>query len=93
MLRYKILPPLFIEAGPQFNFLTNAEIDGTDIKDQLKSNEFGLGFGAGVNLPLGFNGGVRYVLGFTDISDSDDFSEAKSRTWQIYVGWTLFGAK
>jgi hypothetical protein len=92
MLRWKIISPIFIEAGPQFNFLTNAEYDGADYKDQLKSNDIGAGFGAGVNLPLGLNGGVRYVLGLTNISDDDDV-EIKNRTWQIYIGWTIFGAK
>ena len=91
MLRFKPVSLISLEAGPIFNFLINAEYDGDDFKDQLKSNEFGLGLGAGLHLPLGFNGGVRYVLGFTNIADFDE--DIKSRTFQIYVGWTIFGAK
>ena len=84
---------LSLEAGPQFSFLTKAEVEDVgDVMDELKKNDFGLAFGAGVHLPLGFNAGARYVLGFTDISDVSTES-IKNRTFQIYIGWTIFGAK
>lgn len=93
MLRYKPIKLLSLEAGPQFGFLTKANVEDVgDVKDQLKNNDFGLAFGAGVHLPLGFNAGARYVLGFTNISDVSEES-IKNRTLQIYVGWTIFGAK
>lgn len=93
MLRFKPISLLSLEAGPQFGFLTKAKVENVgDVKDQLKSNDFGLAFGAGVHLPLGFNAGARYVLGFTDISDVSSES-IKNRTFQVYVGWTIFGAK
>ncbi len=38
MLRWKPVELIFIEAGPQFNFLTNAEIDNDNVEDQLKSS-------------------------------------------------------
>jgi hypothetical protein len=93
MLRFKPISLISIEAGPQFSFLTSAEYDGVDIKDQLKNNSFGLAVGAGVHLPLGLNGGLRYILGFTNMSEADDVDNIKDRTFQIYLGWTLFGAK
>ena len=93
MLRWKPVELIFIEAGPQFNFLTNAELDNyPNIEDELKSSTTCVAFGAGVNLPLGFNGGLRYVIGMTDLSEDDD-DELKDRTFQIYVGWTILGAK
>jgi hypothetical protein len=92
MLRYRIIPLISIEAGPQFGFLTSAEMDDVDYKDDMKSTDFGIAAGALVHLPLGFNGGVRYVAGLTDVSDVDNLT-IKNRTWQIYLGWTLFGAK
>ena len=93
MLRFKPIDFLSLEAGPQFSFLTKAEVEDVgDVMDELKKNDFGLAFGAGVHLPLGFNAGARYVLGFTDISDVSSES-IKNRTFQIYVGWTIFGAK
>jgi hypothetical protein len=98
MLRFKPISLLSLEAGPQFNFLLDSEFDGNDIKDQVKNNDFGVGFGAGLHLPLGLNVGARYVLGFSNISDVDPsnqegFGEVKNRTFQLYAGWTLFGAK
>ena len=93
MLRYKPISLLSLEAGPQFSFLTKAKVENVgDVKDQLKNNDFGLAFGAGLHLPLGFNAGARYVLGFTNISEVSAES-VKNRTFQLYVGWTILGAK
>ena len=93
MFRFMPVSLLSLEAGPQFSFLTKAEVENVgDVKDQLKNNDFGLAFGAGLHLPLGFNTGLRYVLGFTDISDVSGES-IKNRTFQIYLGWTILGAK
>lgn len=93
MLRFKPISLLSLEVGPQFSFLTKAHLENVgDIKDQLKNNDFGLAFGAGLHLPLGFNAGARYILGFTDISEVSTES-IKNRNIQVYVGWTIFGAK
>jgi hypothetical protein len=93
MLRFKPISLLSLEAGPQFSFLTKAQHeDFGDVKDQLKNNDFGLAFGAGLHLPLGFQVGARYVLGFTNIADVSTES-VKNRTFQLYAGWTIFGAK
>lgn len=90
MLRWKPISLISLQAGPQFSFLTKGEFDGEDIKDQLKNNDFGLAVGAGVHLPLGLNAGIRYVWGFTNINEVGE-DEIKNRTFQLYVGWTLFG--
>ena len=93
MLRFKPIKLLSLEAGPQFSFLTKANVEGIgDVKDQLKNNDFGLAFGAGLHLPLGFNVNARYVLGFTNISDVSA-ETVKNRTFQLALGWTIFGAK
>ena len=93
MLRWNPIDLIFIEAGPQFNFLTNAKLEGyPNIEDELKSNTTCAAFGAGVKLPLGFNGGLRYVVGLSDLSDIDTV-ELKEGTFQIYIGWTILGSK
>lgn len=93
MLRYKPISLISLQAGPQFSFLTKAEREDIgDIKDQLKNNDFGLAFGAGLHLPMGLQAGVRYVLGFTNISEVSE-EEIRNRTFQIYAGLTLLGAK
>ena len=94
LLRWKPISLLSIEAGPQFSLLTDAAVDGEDIKDQIKSSDFGLALGATVHLPLGFNGGVRYVWGLSNIWDVDiEDIEVKNSVVQVYVGWTIFGTK
>lgn len=93
MLRIKPISFISLEAGPQFSFLTKAESDDAeDIKDQLKNNDFGLAFGGALLLPAGFQVGARYVLGFTNISEVSE-SDIKNRTFQVYLGWTILGAK
>jgi hypothetical protein len=88
MLRWRIIDLISLEAGPQFNFLTNCELDGKDVKDDYKSTTYSGAFGAVVHLPLGFNGGIRYVMGLTNMADDDDV-DIKDRTFQLYLGWTL----
>ncbi len=95
LLRKNFAKVLNIHAGPQFGFLLDAEADtgsGTvDIKDDLKSMDLSAVVGAGVSLPGGLNGGLRYVLGLSDINDFDGAPESKNRTFQIYIGYKLFG--
>ena len=92
MLRWRIIDLISLEAGPQFNILTSAERDGVDVQDDLTSPSYSAAFGALVHLPLGFNGGIRYVAGLTDIAESD-LESIKESNFQIYVGWTILGAK
>jgi hypothetical protein len=93
MLRIKPVSFISLEAGPQFSFLTKAESDDLgDIKDQLKNNDFGLAFGGALHIPGGFQVGARYILGFTNISEVSE-EDIKNRTFQVYLGWTILGAK
>ncbi|HSF90175.1 MAG TPA: porin family protein [Saprospiraceae bacterium] len=92
MLRWRIIDLISVEAGPQFNVLTSAKSDGVDVLDDLTSPSYSAAFGALVHLPLGFNAGLRYVVGLSDISESENDS-LKDNTFQIYVGWTILGAK
>lgn len=93
LLRYKPLSVLSIEAGPQFSTLLSAKVGGDDIKDDIKNSDFGLAVGATAHLPLGLNAGLRYVWGFTNVSDLPTDDEVKNTMVQLFVGWTLIGAK
>jgi hypothetical protein len=94
LLRWKPVSLLSIEVGPQFSSLISAvDKSGDSIEDDFKNSDFGLALGATVHLPLGFNGGLRYVWGFTNVSDLGNDHEVKNTTAQIFVGWTIFGAK
>lgn len=78
-----------IQAGPQVGFLVNAKSEvgnvEADIKDQLKTVDFGITAGLSyVHPPSGFGVDARYNLGLTDISESN-LSDIKNRGFQVGV--------
>lgn len=93
LLKKNFAKVLNVHLGPQFGFLTKAEMNDQDHKDFMKSTDVSAVVGAGVNLPLGLVGGARYVYGLSNVWDAQDGSdiEAKNRTLQIYVGWKFSG--
>lgn len=92
----------YIMAGPTIGYNLSAKMEVSaagyseeeDIKDDIKSIDFGLGFGSGVNLPMG-NYSIfveaRYVLGLTNINDDPDDpdTDVKTKGIQIFVGITF----
>ena len=79
---------LSIHAGPQIGILSSAEVDGEDIKDDLKGVNLSVAIGAAVELANGFTGGVRYNLGLSDLNDAEgDDTSLKANTFQIFVGY------
>lgn len=93
LLRWKPFTFLSLEAGPQFSFLLDAKNSGESIKDEIKKSDFGLATGVTLHAPIGLNGGLRYVWGFSNVSDFENDMEIKNKMLQVFVGWTLFGAK
>lgn len=93
LLRYKPISFLSFEAGPQFSRLLEAKDENGTFTDNFKSSDFGLAVGATAHLPFGFNGGARYVWGFTNVNDLSNDTEIKNTVFQLFVGWTIFGAK
>lgn len=97
LLRFQFLEILNIHAGPQFSFLTSAKSvysgGSFDIKDDLKSLETSLAFGAGVDLPLRLNVTARYIIGLTNIADDTDFDdiELKNSMFQLSLGFRIIG--
>ena len=92
MLRWRIIDLISLEAGPQFNVLTSAEADDVDVTDDFASPCYSAAFGAVCHLPLGFTAGLRYVAGLTDLSKNDE-DKLKDQNFQIWVGWTILGAR
>jgi len=94
LAKFYLAPGLSIEAGPQFSFLLNDEIDfnpnsdGGDspspIRDNLKTFEFGVAGGLSFELPVGIFATARYNQGITDIAD--DFNVQNS-VFQLGVGY------
>ena len=89
----------YIMAGPTIGFNLSAkqkisagsESDEEDIKDDISSTDFGLGFGGGVNFHTGNNSifvEVRYNIGLTNVNDNSDDpdTEIKTKGIQIFTG-------
>lgn len=93
MLQYNALPNLYLEAGPQFNFLVSSKVkfpsSSIDGKDIFKTFDFGLGLGAGYYLTPNIGVNVRYVAGLTNIGkDRPGYSSStKSDVFQIGLAY------
>ena len=79
-----------LQAGPQFGFLNKAELDGNNIKDDLKNSDVSLGLGLGWDLPVGLKLDARYNMGLTDNSDDPAYETIKSQVFQLSLGFRIF---
>lgn len=90
----------FLFGGPAISLLMSAKYevgDGTnnieiDIKDDLKSMDFGLAFGAGVGVAM--DEGIltiegRYTLGMTVIDDTPNPEDVKNTNISFLLGYTF----
>jgi Outer membrane protein beta-barrel domain len=89
LLQYMFDNGFRIQAGPQIGFLVNAKSktngNSTDIKNNLKKVDFGLGAGVGyVHPPTGFGVDARYNLGLSNINDNSSV-KSYNRGFQIGV--------
>lgn len=80
-----LTPNLYV--GPEVGFKLYGESNNSDIDEQLKDAEFGIAFGAGLDLNLGSDPAnfirttgldLRYSLGLTDAFDTPQEPEAKN---------------
>lgn len=79
-----------LQVGPQFGFLSRAEIDDDNAKESFKNSDVSLAIGAGWDLPFGLKIDARYNLGLTKIDDSPEYTNIKNQVIQLSVGYTLF---
>jgi opacity protein-like surface antigen len=93
MFKYYVADGFSLELGPQIGFLTSAKVKSAgetiDMKDEVKSTDFGINFGVEYNITSNFFLGARYNLGLTRIQ-KDLFpgdSESKNSVFQISVGY------
>jgi len=96
LAKYYIVDGFSVEAGPQVGFLVKAEGKGTvnnvsvttDVKDNFKSTDFGLGFGLAYDLPVGMFVNARYNLGLSDIRNNTSSGDAiKNNVIQVGIGY------
>jgi len=99
MAKYYVAEGFSIEAGPQVGFLISAkneweendEVFGSDsgevdVKDYVKSIDFGLNFGVGYKMDSGLNFGARYNLGLNTIAEEDGV-DITNNVIQVSVGY------
>lgn len=97
MVKFYVVSGLNVHVGPQFGFLLDGERKGSflgqsfnqDIKDYYKSSDISVSLGGGWDFPFGLNVDVRYNIGVQDINDQADGEEAKSRVFQVSLGWNF----
>ena len=94
MAKFYVGEGFSVEAGPQVALLLSAKDDygdgEEDIKDFLKSTDFGVNLGLGYKMESGLNFGARYNLGLSNVNDSDDLdagAEYKNSVIQVSVGY------
>lgn len=83
MAKYYVMDGLNLQAGPQFGFVAG----GDDIKDSLKSFDYGLGFGAGYELESGLFFDARYNLGLADLNDNGTDSKVTTNSFNVGLGY------
>lgn len=95
MLQYMFDNGFRLQAGPQVGFLINADVEtngnDTDVKDNFKTVDFGIGAGVGyIHPPSGFGVDARYNLGLSNINEGD--AKSTNRGFQVGVFY-LFNHK
>src|SRR3970040_2696952 len=93
LAKYYLDNAFSLELGPQIGFLVNADAKSggvtVDIKDEIKSVDVSLGFGASYNFAENFMLGARYNLGLTRVQE-DLFPgepESKNSVFQLSAGY------
>lgn len=89
MIQYMFNNGFRVQAGPQAGFLISAKAEAnnksTDIKDELKTVDFALGFGAGyIHTASGLGVDARYNLGLSNINDNSTVKQT-NRGFQLGV--------
>lgn len=93
MFQYRLIPEFYLEAGPQVGFnvssKTNAGKVTVDIGDNVKSTDFGLGFGLGYQFPAGIGVSARYMFGLTEVFERSFDESNKNAVAQIGLFYTF----
>lgn len=98
MAKFYLPLGLNLQAGPQFGFLSKAQIKQTigsvkttqDVKDESKNMDVAIGVGAGWDLPFGLTVDARYNIGVSKVNDTSGSGDVKNRVFQVSVGYKLF---
>lgn len=93
MAKYYVMDTFSLELGPQIGFLATSDIESggisLDVKDETKSTDVSLCFGAGYVFAENFMLGARYNVGLTQVQKNLEpgESEIKNSVFQISFGY------
>ena len=91
MAKFYATPEFSLEAGPQLGFLVSAESNpdsgsSTDVKEFLKSTDFGVNLGAGYQFTENFSAGLRYNLGLSNMAEEENV-EFMNSVFSLSLGY------
>ncbi|MCT3760785.1 PorT family protein [Elizabethkingia anophelis] len=97
MVQYNATPDFYIEAGPEFGFLVDAQdkgkVNGVSYKssgtDGYNTFNFGMGLGAGYRFTPNISINARYTAGFTNIVKNNGGDSVKNNNFQLGLGYTF----
>lgn len=96
MFKYNVVEKFSLEAGPYVGFLTTAkmkvDVDGygsatEDMKDLVKSTDFGIALGMNYEFSDVIFANVRYQGGLTQIGDTGEGDNIKNSVFQLGLGF------
>ncbi|MDV3885347.1 opacity protein [Elizabethkingia anophelis] len=97
MVQYSATPDFYLEAGPEFGFLVDAQdkgkVNGVSYKssgtDGYNTFNFGMGLGAGYRFTPNISINARYTAGFTNIVKNNGGDSVKNNNFQLGLGYTF----
>ncbi len=89
LLNYRLIGPLYLQAGPQFSILMDqSKTFLQNGGDAFKKGDFSMIGGAQIRISRIYLSG-RYVVGLNNINDIDNKDQWKSQAVQLSVGLSL----
>lgn len=92
LLQFKLLPMLWLQAGPQYSGIVNitdADKLVTDTKKLFKSNDFAGVIGLEAKLPVKLVFGARYLFGLSSLNGTSSAGSWQRNTIQVHAGLSL----
>ncbi|HAY3551668.1 PorT family protein [Elizabethkingia meningoseptica] len=93
MVQYNATPEFYLEAGPEFGFLVDAQTTIGNSKftgtDPYNTFNFGVGLGAGYRFTPNIGINARYTAGFTNTLKNNNGDSVKNNNFQLGLAYTF----
>lgn len=90
LFEYKVIPRVWLQAGPQFSSLLSAKsTNDVDVKNSFKTSDISAVAGIEIALPLKLTVGARYIKGFSNVNNTitSGTDKWKNTCMQFSVGY------